>query len=308
MAALHRSRFEGLRGELRMDEPMSRHTSWRVGGPVDVWYRPADFADLGEFLSALPPDMPVHWVGLGSNLLVRDSGIRGTVIGTHGVFSRLERLGENRIYAEAGVPCAKIARRCAMWGLGAGEFFAGIPGTLGGALVMNAGAFGGETWAQVAAVETIDRQGQRHRRRPVEYEVGYRSVSGPAEEWFTAAELEFPTGRPTTQASIRDLLVRRKETQPIGEPSCGSVFRNPAGDYAARLIEAAGLKGHRIGGAQVSPKHANFIINTGEATAADIEALIGFVAAEVERIHGVRLQPEVRVLGEAGPVAGGESE
>jgi len=298
MAALHRSRFEGLRGELRMDEPMSRHTSWRVGGPADLWYRPADLADLADFLAALPPDMPVQWVGLGSNLLVRDGGIRGTVIGTHGVFSRLERLGDNRIYAEAGVPCAKIARRCAMWGLGAGEFFAGIPGTLGGALVMNAGAFGGETWSHVVAVETVDRAGVRHRRRPSEYEVGYRSVRGPEGEWFTAAELEFPTGRPTTQESIRDLLVRRKETQPIGEPSCGSVFRNPPGDHAARLIEAAGLKGRRIGGAQVSPKHANFIVNTGGATAADIEALVRLVGDEVERVHGVRLEPEVRVLGE----------
>ena len=297
MAAMHRSRFEGLRGELRMDEPMSRHTSWRVGGPADLWYRPADLADLSEFLAALPPDTPLYWVGLGSNLLVRDAGIRGTVIGTHGVFSRLERLGENRIYAEAGVPCAKIARRCAMWGLGAGEFFAGIPGTLGGALAMNAGAFGGETWNHVVAVETVDRAGVRHRRRPSEYEVGYRSVRGPGGEWFTAAELEFPTGRPTTQESIRDLLVRRKETQPIGEPSCGSVFRNPAGDYAARLIDAAGLKGRRIGGAQVSPKHANFIVNTGGATAADIEALIRLVGDEVERVHGVRLEPEVRVLG-----------
>ncbi len=297
MAAMHRSRFEGLRGELRMDEPMSRHTSWRVGGPADLWYRPADLADLAEFLAALPPDTPVYWVGLGSNLLVRDAGIRGTVIGTHGVFARLERLGENRIYAEAGVPCAKIARRCAIWGLGAGEFFAGIPGTLGGALAMNAGAFGGETWNHVVAVETVDRAGVRHRRRPSEYEVGYRSVRGPGGEWFTAAELEFPTGRPTTQESIRDLLVRRKETQPIGEPSCGSVFRNPAGDYAARLIEAAGLKGRRIGGAQVSPKHANFIVNTGGATAADIEALIRLVGDEVERVHGVRLEPEVRVLG-----------
>lgn len=299
MAAMHRSRFEGLRGELRMDESMSRHTSWRVGGPAELWYRPADLADLAEFLAALPPETPVHWVGLGSNLLVRDAGIRGAVVGTHGVFSRLERLGDNRIYAEAGVPCAKIARRCAMWGLGAGEFFAGIPGTLGGALVMNAGAFGGETWAHVVAVETIDRAGRRHRRRPTEYEVAYRSVKGPAEEWFTAAELEFPSGRATTQESIRDLLVRRKETQPIGEPSCGSVFRNPPDDYAARLIDTAGLKGHRIGGAEVSTKHANFIINTGAASAADIEALIRYVRAEVERVHGVRLQPEVRILGEA---------
>ncbi len=291
-------RFEP-RGELKRDEPMARHTSWRVGGPADTWYRPADLDDLAGFLAALPPETPVHWVGLGSNLLVRDGGIRGVVIGTHGVLSGMARHGERGLRVEAGVPCAKIARSCARWGLGAGEFFAGIPGTLGGALAMNAGAFGGETWDFVRAVETLDRAGVRRRRARAEYQVGYRSVAGPAGEWFVAAELEFPAGRPTTQASIRELLVRRNTTQPIGEPSCGSVFTNPPGDHAARLIEAAGLKGVRIGGAQVSPKHANFIINTGGATAAEIEALIGQVAAEVERVHGVRLQTEVRMLGEA---------
>jgi UDP-N-acetylmuramate dehydrogenase len=290
-------RFEP-RGELRRNEPMARHTSWRVGGPADTWYRPADVDDLAGFLAALPPEVPVYWAGLGSNLLVRDGGIRGVVIGTHGVLSGMERHGEQGIYAEAGVPCAKIARSCARWGLGAGEFFAGIPGTLGGALAMNAGAFGGETWDYVRSVNTLDRAGVRRRRARAEYQVGYRSVVGPAGEWFLAAELAFPAGRPTTQASIRELLVKRKATQPIGEPSCGSVFTNPQGAHAARLIETAGLKGCRIGGAEVSPKHANFIINTGGATAADIEALIRHVAAEVERVHGVRLETEVHILGE----------
>jgi UDP-N-acetylmuramate dehydrogenase len=304
MAALRTPpRFEP-RGELRRDEPMARHTSWRVGGPADTWYRPADLDDLAGFLAWLPPEVPVHWVGLGSNLLVRDGGIRGVVIGTHGVLSGMTRHGERGIAAEAGVPCAKIARSCARWGLGAGEFFAGIPGTLGGALAMNAGAFGGETWDYVRAVETLDRAGVRRRRAREEYRVGYRSVAGPAGEWFIAAELEFPAGRPTTQASIRELLVKRKATQPIGEPSCGSVFTNPPGDFAARLIETAGLKGFRLGGAQVSPKHANFIINTGDATAADIEALMTHVAAEVERTHGVRLETEVRILGEPAPDSG----
>jgi len=296
-------RFEP-RGELRRNEPMARHTSWRVGGPADTWYKPADLEDLAAFLTGLRPEVPVHWLGLGSNLLVRDGGIRGVVIATHGVLSRMDRYGERGILAEAGVPCAKIARSCARWGLGAGEFFAGIPGTLGGALAMNAGAFGGETWDYVRSVETLDRAGVRRQRARAEYEVGYRSVVGPGGEWFIAAELEFPAGRPTTQASIRELLVKRKATQPIGEPSCGSVFTNPPGDFAARLIEAAGLKGFRVGGAQVSPKHANFIINTGGATAADIEALLRHVAAEVERIHGVRLATEVRILGEPAPPAG----
>ena len=281
---------------------MARHTSWRVGGPADAWYRPADLEDLAEFLRALEPGTEVLWAGLGSNLLGRDGGFRGVVISTHGALSRMERDGERGIHAEAGVPCAKIARSCARWSLGAGEFFAGIPGTLGGALAMNAGAFGGETWDYVRSVETIDREGTRRWRAHEEYTVGYRRVEGPAGEWFVAARLVFPAGRPTTQASIRELLVKRKATQPIGEPSCGSVFTNPPGDHAARLIEAAGLKGCRIGGAQVSTLHANFIINTGGASAADIEALITHVTAEVERVHGIRLEAEVRIVGEPAPL------
>jgi UDP-N-acetylmuramate dehydrogenase len=303
MAALKTPDAYTPRGELRRDEPMARHTSWRVGGPADLWYKPADVEDLAAFLAALPADQPVHWLGLGSNLLVRDGGIRGAVIATHGVLAKMERRGSQGLYAEAGVPCAKIARSCAQWGLGAGEFFAGIPGTLGGALAMNAGAFGGETWAQVQSVETLDRAGRRRRRARSEYQVGYRSVSGPEGEWFLAAELEFPAGRPTTQASIRELLLKRNTSQPIGLPSCGSVFTNPPGDHAARLIEAAGLKGFSIGAAQVSPKHANFIINTGGATAAGIESLIRHVAAEVERVHGIKLVAEVRILGEPLPPA-----
>ena len=298
MAARRTDEVRTLRGDLRHDEPMARHTSWRVGGPVDIWYRPADRDDLAAFVASLPGNTPIHWVGLGSNLLVRDGGIRGAVIATHGALARMERSGEHGLYVEAGVPCAKIARSCAQWGLGAGEFFAGIPGTLGGALAMNAGAFGGETWRHVFAVETLDHAGRTHHRSTADYSVGYRDVRGPAGEWFIAAELEFPPGRPTTQASIRELLMRRNATQPIGEPSCGSVFTNPPGDHAARLIEAAGLKGWAIGGAQVSRKHANFIINTGQASAADIEALIAHVAREVQRVHGVVLTPEVRVIGE----------
>lgn len=292
-------RLPVVRGDLRRDEPMARHTSWRVGGPADVWFKPADVEDLGEFLAGLPVDVPVHWVGLGSNLLVRDGGVRGVVVATHGVLGRLEKVGDDAVYAEAGVACAKIARSCARWGLGAGEFFAGIPGTLGGALAMNAGAFGGETWRHVSAVRTMDREGGRHLRQADEYTVGYRHVDGPEGEWFLSAELVFPAGDAAAHEAIRDLLVRRKESQPIGLPSCGSVFRNPQGDHAARLIEAAGLKGHCIGGACVSEKHANFIINTGGATARDIECLVTSVADTVQRVHGVTLQPEVRVIGDA---------
>jgi len=283
---------------IRRREPLSRHTSWHVGGPAEVFFNPRDRADLAAFLRGLPADVPVYWIGLGSNLLVRDGGIPGVVISTHGTLDDLERLGETRVRAGAGVACARIARQCIKWGLGPAEFFAGIPGTLGGALAMNAGAFGGETWRHVLEVETIDRRGVERVRAAKEYRVGYREVVAPAPgEWFLGATLAFEQ-RPGAHADeVQKLLARRKETQPIGEWSCGSVFTNPPGDHAARLIEATGLKGYRIGDASVSQKHANFIINHGAARAADLEALIEHVRAAVERRHGVSLHPEVRIVG-----------
>ena len=283
---------------IRRNEPMSRHTSWHVGGPADIYFTPSDRKDLAAFLRTVPPELPVFWVGLGSNLLVRDGGIPGVVISTRGTLDRLERTGHDRVYAEAGVACALIARQCIKWGLGPAEFFAGIPGTLGGALAMNAGAFGGETWRHVVEVETIDRGGSEHRRTAGEYRVSYRHVDPPVtEEWFLAARLQFEVRPPQHKSEINELLERRKATQPIGEWSCGSVFTNPPGDHAARLIEAAGLKGLRIGDASVSVKHANFIINHGAATAADVETLITRVQDEVQQAHGVRLHPEVRIVG-----------
>ena len=286
-------------GELRVNEPMASHTTWRVGGPVRRFYRPAGVEDLCAFLAELPQDEPVYWLGLGSNLLVRDGGLPGTVIYTFGGLDALAAVDAVTLRVEAGVACAKVARESARRGLTGGEFLAGIPGTLGGALAMNAGAFGGETWTLVARVVGVDRHGALHVRRPSEYRVGYRSVQGPAEEWFVAAELRFTPGdTQQAQRRIRELLAQRNDTQPTTQASCGSVFRNPPGDHAARLIDTAGLKGLRVGGAQVSEKHANFIVNTGEATAADIEALIERVQAEVERVHGVRLEPEVRIVGE----------
>ena len=289
-----------LRGVVSEQEPMSKHTSWRVGGPADFYYQPADIDDLSQFLSQLPPGEPVTWVGLGSNLLVRDGGIRGVVIATSGVLNELNRLEGNVVRAEAGVSCAKVARFCAREGLTGAEFLAGIPGTMGGALAMNAGAFGGETWEVVKAVETLEGQGRRHLRLPDEYEVGYRSVKGPAGEWFVAAELELKPGdAEESLAKIKRLLAQRGASQPTSLPNAGSVFRNPVGDHAARLIEACGLKGACVGGACVSDKHANFIINTGNASAADIESLIKRVALTVEREQGVALEREVRIVGEA---------
>ena len=291
------SEFEG---RVLRDEPMSRHTSWHVGGPADLWFTPRDVEDLSAFLRALPAGVPVTWVGLGSNLLVRDGGIRGAVISVHGVLNGLERVGSDCVRAETGVACARLGRQCAKWQLGPADFFAGIPGTVGGALAMNAGAWGGETWPHVVETETIDRAGSRHRRQAAEYRYGYRSVTPPvAGEWFLAATFRFEPRPDASTDSIKRLLEKRHASQPIGAWSCGSVFTNPPGGHAAKLIDSAGLKGHRIGGAVVSDKHANFILNEGAATAADLEALVGHVQATVERVHGVRLVREVRVIGEA---------
>jgi UDP-N-acetylmuramate dehydrogenase len=284
---------------VRFAEPLSRHTSWHVGGPADVFYMPKSAAELARFLSVLPAHVPCHFLGLGSNLLVRDGGLRGVVITLHLGLDRLERVGATRVHADAGVPCARIARQCVKWSLGPAEFFAGIPGTVGGALAMNAGAWGGETWPHVAEVDVVDRSGARRTRAAGEYRWGYRRLEAPAAgEWFLAARFEFAAQPLASTERIKTLLVRRRETQPIGEWSGGSTFTNPAGHHAAALIETAGLKGCRIGGAVVSDKHANFLVNEGTATADDIERLIGHVQAEVARRHGVRLVPEVRIVGE----------
>lgn len=289
-----------LRGALRHDEPMTKHTSWRVGGTADHYYQPADIEDLALFFSQLDRDEPITWVGLGSNLLVRDGGIRGTVIATSGVLNGLSKVGDCAVRAEAGVACAKVARFCARQSLQGAEFLAGIPGTMGGALAMNAGAFGGETWSIVSSVETLSHDGKLQRRSPGDYTIAYRSVKGPQQEWFVAAELTLKPGdSEASLAKIKECLSKRGDTQPIQQPNAGSVFKNPPGDYSARLIEASGLKGFCIGGACVSDKHANFIVNTGKATAADIESLIEHVAATVKQQHGVVLEREVRIIGEA---------
>lgn len=287
-----------LRGELKFNEPLASYTSWHVGGNARQTYAPADLADLALFLSTLPEHEPIMWIGLGSNLLIRDGGIDGTVILTQGAIKNLSLLSDTCLRAEAGVTCAKLAKFCAKSNLEKGAFFAGIPGTVGGALAMNAGAFGGETWNYVTAVETIDRQGNIRKRSPSDFGIAYREIKRPVEEWFVAGYFSFPLGDgEKASQDIRDLLRKRGETQPIGEFSCGSVFRNPPNDYAARLIESCGLKGRTIGGAVVSPKHANFIINHDHATAADIEQLINLVQETVAARTGVELVRECHVVG-----------
>lgn len=287
-----------LRGVMKHDEPMSRHTSWRVGGLARQFYQPADIDDLAMFLAQLPDGEDIFWVGLGSNLLVRDGGLDGTVICTSGVMNQVDFLSNNQVRVEAGVACPKVARLCAREGLAGSEFLCGIPGTMGGALAMNAGCLGSETWQLVTQVETIDQHGNLHIRTPGEFEIAYRHVKGQNNEWFVAATLQLQAGdKDDANKTIKSYLARRSATQPTQQPNCGSVFRNPEGDYAARLIETAGLKNTCIGGACVSEKHANFIINTGTATAADIEALIAKVKATVQQVHNVELIHEVHIVG-----------
>ncbi len=284
---------------LLYDEPMSKHTTWRVGGPAKHYFQPEDLADLSDFLRSLPADEPLLWVGLGSNLLVREGGFPGTVIALQGRLDAIEPLEGARLRVGAGAPCALVARRAARSGLCGAAFLAGIPGTMGGALAMNAGAFGGETWERVVLVQTVDRQGVLRWRLPHEYRVGYRQVEGPPDEWFVGCELQLERGDiEEERRRIQQLLERRNQSQPVGEPSAGSTFRNPPGDHAARLIEAAGLKGMVRGGAQISSKHANFIVNRGGATADDIEALIRHVQEVVAERFGVALKPEVHIVGE----------
>lgn len=288
-----------MKGRLLSNENLSKYTSWRVGGPADQVYIPSDRQDLIEFVKALPAGEPVFWMGLGSNLLVRDGGIRGTVITTKSRLKAMRRVDEHVVYVEVGVPCAHVARFCSEQGLVGAEFLAGIPGTMGGALKMNAGAFDGETWRIVKDVETIDALGTVNTKAPQDFSISYRSVKGIDNQWFLSANLLLQSGdADVSQKKIKGLLEKRAQTQPTNQPSCGSVFKNPDGDYAARLIEHAGLKGFSIGGACVSEKHANFIINTGNAKAADIEALINYIQRKIEDLHGVILQTEVCMVGE----------
>jgi UDP-N-acetylmuramate dehydrogenase len=289
-----------MKGQLLTDEKLAKYTSWRVGGCADKLYIPFDRADLIEFVAQLPANEPLFWIGLGSNLLIRDGGIRGTVINTKGRLKAMHRTEDGLVTVEAGVPCAHVARFCAEQGLVGAEFLAGIPGTMGGALKMNAGAFGGETWSLVKQVDMLTAQGVVIVRQPQDFVVSYRSVKGADGEWFLSALLQLSEGDTTaSQQKIKGLLEKRNQTQPTNQPSCGSVFKNPPGDYAARLIEQTGLKGYCIGGACVSEKHANFIVNTGNATAANIEELISTVQAKVNEQHGVMLVTEVCVVGES---------
>jgi len=286
---------------IKQNEPMSRHTSWRTGGVAKQYVEASSLTALASFIATLPDGEKLLWIGLGSNTLVRDGGFDGTVIATQGVITQLEMLDKTTVYVGAGVASAKLARFCSKNELHGAEFFAGIPGLVGGALAMNAGAFGGETWPLIIEVETINRKGEIQTRQASEFDFDYRHVDGPKDEWFVSATLKLQKRVDQPQDNIVDIkqmLAKRSASQPTGVASCGSVFRNPEGDYAARLIEACALKGKRIGGAIVSEKHANFIINENNASAQDIESLIKLIQQTVKEKQGVVLQPEVRIVGE----------
>ena len=288
-----------LKGTLLRNEPLAKYTSWRVGGPARQMYIPEDKADLIKFIASLPIGEPLYWIGLGSNLLVSDLGIAGTVINTRSRLKEMRLLDSEQVYVEAGVPCAHVARFCSDLSLTGAEFLAGIPGTMGGALKMNAGAFGGETWTIVDKVEMVNERAEVIIRDKHAFEIAYRSVKGLDNEWFLSAQLKLCQGDSlSSQQQIKALLEKRNASQPTNKPTCGSVFKNPPGDYAARLIEACGLKGFQIGGAIISEKHANFIVNQGNATAVDIETLIEHIQKRVQAQFGVYLQTEVCRIGE----------
>jgi UDP-N-acetylmuramate dehydrogenase len=285
---------------------MSGYVTWRAGGPARRLFLPVDLEDLSIFLGQLPEEEPVLFVGLGSNLLVREGGWPGTVVVTYGS-ARPPRMEEGLLYAEAGAACPKVARFAADQNLGSAEFLSGIPGTVGGALAMNAGCYGGETWDLVERVVTINRRGQLRRRARAEFETGYRrcelssDASAEGDEWFASAHLRLPEGdREESRAIMKALLSKRRASQPLQFPNAGSVFRNPAeGKTAARLIQSCGLKNFARGGARISDKHANFIVNPhGAGSAADIEWLILHVQEKVEADKGVLLVPEVKIVGD----------
>lgn len=287
-----------IRGLLQENYPLAKLTSWRIGGPAQYFYQPADLSDLATFLATWKNE-PIFFLGAGTNVLIRDPGIHGLVIHTRDKLDEIETIDDTTFRAEAGVSLQKFLHACVELGMVEATFLSGIPGTIGGALAMNAGAYGNSIWQYVTAVETINRHGEIKLRLPGEFNISYRQVSGFANEWFVAAHLSFTRNDPeVAKQKMMELLAKRRATQPLSEPNAGSVFRNPEGDYAARLIEACGLKGCRLGDAEVSRKHANFIVNKGQAKAKDIENLLQFVADKVFAQHDIMLLPEIHFLGD----------
>lgn len=283
-----------------LSEPMARHTTWRIGGPADVFVSPESTEEVqGAIRAAREAGIPVTVIGRGSNSLVLDGGIRGMVLHLHDRFAAL-RVEENRVAAQAGRSFVSAAALSVKNGLTGLEFASGIPGTVGGAVMMNAGAHGGEVKDVLAWADVVDDEGNVHRMSNEDLTFSYRTSwlkhhGGVVVE--AAFDLEFGD-REASLTKMREWSQRRSSTQPLSLPNCGSVFRNPPGTHAAKLIESAGLKGMKCGGAQVSDKHANFIVNLGGAKAADVLWLIQQVQTIIEDKYDIRLETEVRVMGE----------
>jgi UDP-N-acetylmuramate dehydrogenase len=284
---------------IRWNEPMSRHNTWHVGGPADCYFEPQSREQLQQFFVSVPAELPIYWIGLGSNVLIRDGGLRGVVISPRAL-NKLVIQNDGKVFGESGVPCARLAKECIQQLWGPAAFWIGIPGTVGGALAMNAGAWNGETWAHVDSVELINRQGQISISTAQQFSVGYRSVAGlQSDQWFLSATFKLQKQAQSEETQMKSMLEERRLKQPIGAWSGGSTFKNPKPSFAAHLIEQCGLKGYRVGGALVSEKHANFIINDGEARASDIEQLMNHIVETVHKQSGIRLTAEVRIMGEA---------
>ena len=280
------------------DESMVKHTSWGIGGCADLFYSPKCREDLVSFLSSIDPNLPIAWIGKGTNILVRDGGIRGVVISTKSFLKEIEKTSEYLYKVEAGVACVELALFCQKNGIGPAAFLSGIPGSIGGALTMNAGSFGMETWDLVKEVEVINEKGGISFLEKESFDIAYRSVTFPFRLWFLSCSMFLSSDEETTKDNLIELRNQRIKTQPLSEDTCGSVFKNPPGNFAGALIEGSGLKGFKIGSASISEQHANFIVNEGGATARDIENLINHTRQVVKKNYDIDLQPEVRIMGE----------
>lgn len=294
---------DGIRGKLTVNQPLSSVTWFRTGGPAQLLFQPADEADLAAFLKKLPLDIPVLPIGLGSNLLIRDGGLQGVVVRLSAKgFGHVEELGNNRLRVGAAVPDKRLAEVAAKAGLGGFAFYTGIPGAVGGALRMNAGAHGTETRERMVELVALDRQGVRHVLTNADMGYAYRHSGASPDLIFTEAVFE---GIPADEESIRvemaNVVAHREKAQPIREKTGGSTFKNPEGTSAWKVVEAAGCRGLTIGGAQISEMHSNFMINTGDATAHDLELLGETVRARALAHSGIHLEWEIKRLGEFGP-------
>ncbi len=292
-----------VRGKYVENADLSALTWFRVGGPADVLFMPADEDDLAYFLKETPEDIPVHVMGVGSNLLVRDGGVRGVVIRFGSPFRQVSASGM-RVTAGAGCIDAQVAKAAAQAGVAGLEFYRGVPGTIGGAIAMNAGAYGGETKDVLVEAVAYDRKGERHVLSNADLGFSYRHCSAPADYIFTRAVFEgTPDAPDAIFARMEEISARREATQPIRERTGGSTFANPdpeisGGRKSWQLIDEIGGRGRVVGDAQVSEQHCNFMINRGKATASDLETLIESLRKDVLTMTGVQLRWEIRRIGE----------